>query len=207
MRPAERSPIASLAQKTDQWFQRANATLLSQVPCRAGCSQCCIGFFPITRLDVSLLQEGLSHLGPEQREAIQRRAREQVSALESAYPQLKASPSLDQWSDTTIDRVLNEFPLSPCPALEDGLCALYAHRPLTCRSMGIPTGEELMVQGACDVQTFVPIVRLSASLRAEEKELAAREAAELAALEAGSQKGEEMFLPYGFLDALTSESG
>ena len=51
MRPADRSRLGSLAEKTDQWFRRANAFLLNQVPCRAGCSQCCIGVFPITRLD------------------------------------------------------------------------------------------------------------------------------------------------------------
>ena len=39
-----------------------------------------------------------------------------------------------------------------------------------------------MVNGACDIQTFVPITRLSASLEAEEQELAALEAAELGAM-------------------------
>ena len=43
---------APLYQKTDHWFQRATAALLGEVPCRLGCTSCCIGPFPITLLDV-----------------------------------------------------------------------------------------------------------------------------------------------------------
>jgi Fe-S-cluster containining protein len=201
MRATDRSPLASLAGKTDDWFQRANAALLSQVPCRAGCSYCCVGPFPITLLDVGLLQEGLKTLSLEQQQYIKRRANEQVSALETAYPQLRRSRYLDRWPDSDIDRLASDFHRDPCPALgEDRLCALYDYRPLTCRSMGIPTEESGKVTGACEVQTFVPIVRLSASLRSEEQELARREAEELDAHRTASgADGEEMLLPYGFL--------
>lgn len=201
MRAPNRSSLASLARKTDDWFQRANAALLSQVPCRAGCSYCCVGPFPITQLDVGLLQEGLKSLSLEQRECIERRAKGQVSALETAYPRLRRSRYLDRWADTDIDRLVSDFHQDPCPALgEDGLCALYDYRPLTCRSMGIPTEERGQVTGACAVQTFVPIVRLSASLRSEEQELAGQEAEELDAHRTISgAEGEEMLLPYGFL--------
>ena len=201
MRAPDRSPLAWLARKTDEWFKRANAALLSQVPCRAGCSHCCVGPFPITELDVSLLQEGLKSLPLDQRQGIEQRAREQVSALETAYPRLRQSRYLDRWPDTDIDRLVSDFQRDPCPALGgNSLCLLYDYRPLTCRSMGIPTEERGTVSGACAVQTFVPIVRLSASLRSEEQELAGREAAELDAHRTVSgADGEEMLLPYGFL--------
>jgi hypothetical protein len=80
------------------------------------------------------------------------------------------------------------------------VCALYEYRPLTCRSMGIPIEDEGMVTGACEVQTFVPIVRLSAALRAEEDVLSQQEAQTLDAYNfiAGTD-GEELLLPYGFL--------
>lgn len=201
MQAPDRSRLASLARKTDDWFERANAALLSQVPCRAGCSHCCIGPFPITQLDVGLLQEGLKSLSPDQRERIERRASEQVSALEAAYPRLRRSRYLDRWPDTDIDRVVSDFHRYPCPALsEDGLCTLYESRPLTCRSMGLPTEEGGMVTGACEVQTFVPIVRLSAALRTEEDALSQQEAEALVAdrSRAGTE-GEELLLPYGFL--------
>ena len=56
-----RTPLnpAPLYQKTDHWFQRASAALLGEVPCRLGCTSCCIGPFPITLLDIHTLQQGL----------------------------------------------------------------------------------------------------------------------------------------------------
>lgn len=191
--------LTTLARKTDDWFRRANAALLSQIPCRAGCSHCCIGIFPITRLDMRLVQEGLVHLPVDQRERIQGRAAQQIAALQATFPRLDSSASLDDWSDEEIDRAVSTFQDTPCPALgDDGLCSLYAYRPLTCRSMGIPPRQNTMVNGACAVQTFVPIARLSASLEREEQQLADLEAAALGALPEVVD-GEELFLPYAFL--------
>jgi len=208
MRPPTPSHLTRLAGKTDRWFQRAKTALLSQVPCHAGCAHCCIGVFPITRLDVRLLQEGLAQLPAEQQHGIAERAAQQVAALETAYPQLKSSDSLNSWSDTDIDEVVSTFANAPCPALdESGLCSVYAHRPLTCRSMGIPSRQNGTVYGACDVQTFVPIVRLSASLETEEQELANQEAAELAKLPEVAEGGEELFLPYGLLSSKPNAGG
>ena len=202
MQPPGPSHHTTLARKTDDWFRRASAALLSQLPCQAGCSQCCIGLFPITRLDARLVQEGLSRLPTVQRGDIEGRARQQVTKLEAAYPRLKPSPSLEEWSDDEIDRLVNAFHDTPCPALGDnGLCLLYAHRPLTCRSMGIPSRQDAVVNGACTVQTFVPITRLSVALEAEEQELAALEAAELAALPEVVEEGEEIMLPYAFVSS------
>jgi Fe-S-cluster containining protein len=201
MSAPEPSNPACLARKTDEWFTRAQASLLGQVPCRPGCSHCCIGPFPITLLDVHLLQEGLNHLPPNRRDCIEGRARAQTTAMEAAYPQLLKSPFLDHWPDTDIDRLVSQFHRAPCPALgEDGLCGLYEHRPLTCRSMGIPSEQEGVTSGACEVQTFIPIVRLSASVRADEDELARQEAQALESCHlAEKTEGEDLLLPYGFL--------
>jgi Fe-S-cluster containining protein len=200
MRPPTPAHLGTLARKTDDWFKRAAAALLSQVPCHGGCSHCCIGVFPITRLDARLLQEGLSQLADHERRRIVDRASQQKIAMEAVEPRLAGSPSIAQWPDTDIDHVVAAFQHVPCPALsEDGLCSLYAHRPLTCRSMGIPIREGAMVSGACNVQTFVPIVRLPASLETEEETLARRESAELAMLPEVAQEGEEVLLPYGFV--------
>jgi Fe-S-cluster containining protein len=201
MRASEQSILSSLARKTDEWFARAEAALLGQIPCRPGCSHCCIGPFPITLLDVGLLQEGLAQLPPNDRARIEQRAQEQVAAMEAAYPRLAASRFLDHWPDPDIDQLVSRFHHAPCPALgEDGLCGLYQFRPLTCRSMGIPTEQAGITSGACEVQTFVPLVRLSASIRAEEDSLAAREAHALERHRLAEQAdGEEVLLPYGFV--------
>jgi hypothetical protein len=66
--------------------------------------------------------------------------------------------------------------------------------------MGIPTEDRGLVHGACEVQTFIPIVRLSTAFGEEEDRLAKEEAASLEALRLTTGSiGEEVFLPYGFL--------
>ena len=192
---------STLFQKTSRWFERATAALLGQVPCQAGCCRCCIGPFPITILDRKSVQRGLLQLSDTQRRAIQQRAVTQVTAMEAAFPQLAASPLLDHWPDPVVEQLVERFADLPCPALDsEGHCAIYAFRPLTCRSMGIPSEEAGTVEGACDIQTSIPIIRLSPALRREEEQLAGEEAAQLAALQQEqSAEGEELLLPYAFL--------
>ena len=194
-----------LYRKTDRWFQRATAALLGEVPCGPGCSSCCIGPFPITLLDVHTLQQGLAGIPPDQRHRIEQRAIEQTVAMETAFPQLTHTDLLDNWSDQEIDRLATEFHHYPCPALEaDGRCGVYDHRPLVCRSMGIPKEDHGLVHGACEIQTFIPIIRLPSAFRGEENRLAEEEAASLESLrqDTGST-GEEIFLPHGFLQRET----
>ena len=195
------SSLAPLYKKTDHWFQRASAALLGEVPCRPGCTSCCIGPFPITLLDVQTLQQGLAGLPPDHRERITQRAAEQTAAMEAAFPQLTHTSLLNEWSDQEIDRLVAEFDDRPCPALEpDGRCGLYDHRPLVCRSMGIPMEVRGLTHGACEVQTFIPILRLPSAFREEETRLAQEEAASLDALRRNTgSTGEEVLLPYGFL--------
>ncbi len=81
--------------------------------------------------------------------------------------------------------------------------AVYAFRPVTCRMMGIPVETPEGVEGACEVQTAVLILRVPAALREEEDRLAEREAMELAALQNRLPiSGEEVPLAYGFLGDL-----
>jgi len=66
--------------------------------------------------------------------------------------------------------------------------------------MGIPTEDRGLAHGACEVQTFIPILRLPSTFREEEDRLVQEEAASLDALrQATGSTGEEVFLPYGFL--------
>ena len=121
--------------------------------------------------------------------------------MEAAFPQLTHRDLLDNWSDQEIDRLVTAFHHHPCPALEpDGRCGVYQHRPLVCRSMGIPTEDRGLAHGACEVQTFIPILRLPSAFREEEDRLVQEEAAALETFRrATGSTGEEVFLPYGFL--------
>ena len=119
-----------LYRKTDHWFQRATAALLGEVPCRVGCTSCCIGPFPITLLDIQTLQQGLACLPPDHRRHIEQRAIEQTTAMETAFPQLTHTKLLDNWSDQDIDRLVTTFHHHPCPALDaDGRCGVYLTAP------------------------------------------------------------------------------
>lgn len=198
--------------RTEGWFARARASLLGALPCRRGCSRCCIGPFAITALDVTELQHGLTTLEAAVRQAIDDRAHHQANAIEAEFPRLRETPFLDGWSDPEVDRVVERFVNLPCPALHsDGSCLVYPFRPATCRTMGIPIERDGLVEGACAVQTFVPILRLTRSLREEEQALAAQEAAALDAMrQAAHLGGEEVLLTYGFLPdriPLAGESG
>jgi hypothetical protein len=83
---------------------------------------------------------------------------------------------------------------------QDGSCGLYEFRPLTCRSMGVPPDDGVCVSGACAVQTAVPLIRLSKTIREGENHLARMEAEEIEVLRRyEGAEGEELLLPYAFL--------
>lgn len=192
---------STLFEKTARWFERVNASLLESLPCSQGCSGCCVGLFPVTILDRREIQRGLRRLPDGQRKRIERTAAEQVTALTVAAPRLSTNRFIDQWMEEDIDQVIERFETWPCPALEvDGTCGLYEFRPLVCRSMGVPEDDGVRVNGACAVQTAVPLIRLSKAFREEENHLAGMEAEEIEVLRLRTGiVGEELFLPYAFI--------
>jgi Fe-S-cluster containining protein len=199
---------SALFDKTARWFERAHAALLNDLPCRQGCFHCCIGLFPITLLDQQELQRGLLSLPEAQRRSIEEAAALQVKMIEESAPKLARNRFIDHWPDSDIDSVVECYRALPCPALtSEGSCGLYAFRPLACRSMGIPLEAEGTVQGACAVQTSVPLIRLSRSLRQEEDHLAEEETRQLMHLRHQLRAtGEELFMPYGFLPNAAAET-
>lgn len=190
-----------LFHQAQQWFHRGQAALLDTLPCSQGCTRCCYGPFAITILDQLELQHGLKALPSQTQEDIQARAKFQVSTMEAAFPRLTQLPYLDQWDESELDNLVSRFSELPCPALgSGGSCLVYAHRPITCRMMGLPVETNGVVQGACDVQAFVPVIRISQALREEEEQLAQQEARLIdEQRHIGANDGEEVLLPYGFL--------
>jgi Fe-S-cluster containining protein len=195
-----------LFEHTARWFERAQAALLGELPCRQGCSHCCVGIFPVTVLDQQIIQFGLSKLSDSHRNRIVESAAAQVTQLTATVPQLLTNRFIDDWPEEECERVIGQFAAWPCPALEpDGGCAMYQFRPLVCRSMGIPSDDNGRVDGACAVQTAVPLIRLSKAIREEEDRLAALEAEQLETLrhQQGAE-GEEIFLPFAFVPEVSA---
>ena len=112
--------------------------------CRPGCTQCCIGPFPISQLDAARLRAGLEELercDPERATRVRRRARESVTRLAVGFPGDPRSGILDEAAQEAFDEFADD---EPCPALDpvSGTCDLYAHRPMTCREFGPPVRVE-----------------------------------------------------------------
>ncbi|MCU1301138.1 MAG: hypothetical protein JWQ87_1422 [Candidatus Sulfotelmatobacter sp.] len=129
--------------------------------CRSGCTQCCVGVFPINQLDARRLQRGLSDLGkraPERANRVRERARNMLSRLSPHFPGDPVTGILDEGQDAG-ERFSDFANHEPCPALdpETGTCELYESRPMTCRVFGPPVRSEeglgiceLCYQGASD---------------------------------------------------------
>ena len=121
--------IAEAARRSGPWLA-----------CRPGCTQCCIGPFPITQLDASRLRAGLDELesgDPLRAARVRRRAREAVARYSRMFPGDPATGVLAEEHDGSFWDATDD---DPCPALdpETGLCDLYDSRPVTCRAFGPP---------------------------------------------------------------------
>jgi Fe-S-cluster containining protein len=124
-------------------YRRGGAHLV----CRPGCSQCCIGVFPISHEDAARLREGLASLvqtDPERAARIHTRVNESVTRLDPYFPGDRTTGILDQdyesspfFADESEDALGDN---EPCPILDPatGTCDLYGHRPILCRTFGPP---------------------------------------------------------------------
>ena len=123
-------------------FAEARRRAGSWLECRPGCSDCCHGPFPITRLDVRRLRRGLDALSstePERAAAIRRRAARCTEVLAEGFPGDSASGSLTQ-DESRLDPFFERHAALACPALdpESRICDLHRWRPVSCRNYGPP---------------------------------------------------------------------
>jgi Fe-S-cluster containining protein len=114
-----------------------------RLACRIGCTECCIGPFPITALDAARLRDGLEQLASrdaERAERIRSRAVESAARLQPDFPSDARAPAVLADDELARDAFFAENGAEPCPVLdpETGACELYAHRPLSCRTFGPP---------------------------------------------------------------------
>ena len=147
-------PHSKLIQIVDAALADATRRSGDWLACRRGCTQCCIGPFPINQLDAWRLRQGLSELEcvePERAAHIRERARASVERLSPGFPGNPANGLLDEGEEA--ERVFADFANDePCPALnpETGDCELYDARPMTCRVFGPPVRSEEGL-GVCEL--------------------------------------------------------
>jgi Fe-S-cluster containining protein len=130
----------------DNWLEKATLRGGKWIACRAGCAQCCVGAFAISRLDAARLQRGLSSLAdtdPERAQRILQRAADSLERHIAFFPGDEETGILDETPEA--EDIFEEFANDePCAALdpETLTCDLYAHRPMTCRVYGPPVRTE-----------------------------------------------------------------
>jgi Fe-S-cluster containining protein len=144
--------LAGAARKSGPWLA-----------CRKGCTQCCIGPFPISQLDAARLRQGMKELEraePARAARVRGRARDSAARLAPTFPGDAATGILAE-DEESQERFAGFADDEPCPALDPatGLCDLYAARPMTCRTFGPPVRSgpegglgvcELCYHGASD---------------------------------------------------------
>jgi len=135
---ADRDLTAILDRALEQAARKGGA----QLACRAGCSECCMGPFPINSLDALRLKRGMHELAardPRRAAAIRERAREAIALMREAFPGDPDSGLLDE-DEEAQDLFFERHAGRPCPALDPATqaCDLYAHRPVSCRTYGPP---------------------------------------------------------------------
>ena len=134
--------------------------------CRPGCTQCCVGVFPIHQLDAARLRAGLvelAHRDPERAAAVRERARRSVERLTADFPGDPVTGLLDLPSspDSSFEASEREARFDdfandePCAALDPstGLCDLYSSRPVTCRVFGPPVRSEQGLESVSSATT------------------------------------------------------
>ena len=143
-----------LVQIVDAAFTDAARRSGEWLVCRPGCTQCCVGVFPINQLDSIRLKRGFAELErrePVRARHIRERAREAVERLSPEFPGDPATGILEDAS--AAEPRFSEFANDElCPVLDPatGKCELYESRPMTCRVFGPPIRSEDGL-GACEL--------------------------------------------------------
>ena len=115
----------------DAHFNRVFQSARDQMQCGRGCSLCCYGLFEVSSSDVAVLVDALNSVDDATRNSIVANAEEIV--------RVTAHPNIREISDDERDEFFDRTASIPCPALDgDGACRIYEHRPLVCRTFGLP---------------------------------------------------------------------
>lgn len=139
-----------LVQIVDATLAEAFRRAARWLACKPGCTDCCIGPFPITPMDAARLRRGLEELRrTDARRAarVRRRAEAEVALTAGDFP---GDPTTGIFNDddTAEEAFATRWETLPCPALDPGTgrCDLYPWRPISCRTFGPPVqiGAELL---------------------------------------------------------------
>jgi Fe-S-cluster containining protein len=124
--------------------------------CHPGCSQCCIGVFPIAHQDAARLREGFAALeqaDPDKAARIRKRVADSLTRLDPWFPGNRTNGILNEDYDSSQLFTEELGDNEPCPVLNPatGTCDLYEHRPILCRTFGPPMRTEENNLATCEL--------------------------------------------------------
>ena len=115
----------------DRFFSKVAKDQPAALACRVGCTLCCHGLFEVSAADVSSIAQGLAVLEPDARRALVARAETLMETTKH--------PALRECSPEEKEAFFARADSIACPALgPTGACLIYEHRPLVCRTFGLP---------------------------------------------------------------------
>ncbi len=129
----------ALVAKVDAAFERVKAAYPDEVRCRLGCSDCCLALFDLSLIESIYIHTRFSETLTEAQQAALLDKANRVDRQLARIKRDAAKAVAEGENETTVLERLGEMRVA-CPLLNDeGQCALYAYRPITCRLYGIPT--------------------------------------------------------------------
>jgi hypothetical protein len=172
----------TLLERLDDWTADTRRRHPGVLPCRLGCTACCLGPFDISAADALLLRETVAALPPERRQAIESRAAAAALRQLAIEPAWSAPYSVESLGEARFDALCDALAPEPCPCLVDGACAVYEGRPLVCRLMGLglEAADGSVIPNGCPIQSEFPAY---AALPAQPFDLGPFEETEQACLE------------------------
>ncbi|RJQ79364.1 MAG: hypothetical protein C4519_11000, partial [Desulfobacteraceae bacterium] len=121
----------SLLRQVDVIFHKVQAEFPAEVRCRPGCTDCCRACFDVSLVEAAYLRLHWQKLPSETQQEIATRAGLASAEWRRHCAELPRAGS---------SRAAIATWRIACPLLADeGSCALYSHRPITCRVYGLPT--------------------------------------------------------------------
>ena len=128
--PTIRDRYQEFSEAVGREFRRNRRLHGGKIHCKRGCTDCCYQVFSITELEAAEISRRVKALRPQLRGRLAENAR---AYLPRRTEVLKRHGYIRAWGHLPTP----EARLA-CPALIDGECAVYDHRPIYCRKVGIP---------------------------------------------------------------------
>ncbi|WP_027364439.1 YkgJ family cysteine cluster protein [Desulfotruncus alcoholivorax] len=124
-----------LAAQAEESFNAMQQSYGDCVKCKVQCSDCCSAVFGLFPVESAYLNYRFHELGEPARKEITSRLEEFEKSLAAMQEKIRACGD-----DTGKINEIMATQRIRCPMLNDQQkCAIYAHRPVTCRVYGIPT--------------------------------------------------------------------